>query len=760
MAIKTKSVKDKPKPADGIRILVSRYHPRKSFKELRIDRWMKPLGPSPELLRDWKSGKVTEEEYEIRYRAEIRNQKETVEKLVSLASSHVITLLCFEKEGEFCHRHILRNIIEEKMSQISQQKFSLNIKNSSQPEQINVRICEHEVKLNDWIFKPNADFTYDWHNQFNKEFFNSKLPLAVLSFAKTRHATLGHYVLGRNSIGVRDNINLNSVHLDSKKWQTLRTLLHEMAHQWIETYGHPGKSAKCNYHNKEFRSLVESFGIPCTSRGYSIDPPEDPFISFLRKNGIEVNLEDVESSTVQITGGHSKLKKFSCECNPPINVRVADSRFSAKCNHCGANFKPAEAYKNLDLQGKGEELKSEPIQILPADSSGDTETGVSIEKLDKKHKPWEKMNNQVDPKILSLIRTKPEITKDAKSFDWMVQQKVQSGEWRLELVPAEVVELPRPIEVYRTERKDKLIKPWINRAEATYCCEHWADLKIGRGACGFRCRACFLNLTHRGFCDPSRHVLYENVEDYKRAVEQWLKTPNRRNLGLGIDCSDSLLYEGVTGHTRRLIPLFSNPSTNPHGCKIILLTKSRNVHYLEGLPTANVIVSFSINPEKIADIWEGKWDDGLRITPSIPDRLQASLKTEKMGFEVRWRVDPIFMVENWRETYKEFLKKAAQCDHFPTRITLGMYREMGRGLLTMGKKWGLPPLEFKPPKMVKQGMHYHLPEEERITTYKFIKKSIEKAWEPTGKSPIVALCKETAAVREATGLTHRHCNCE
>jgi len=125
---------------------------------------------------------------------------------------------------------------------------------------------------------------------------------------------------------------------------------------------------------------------------------------------------------------------------------------------------------------------------------------------------------------------------------------------------------------------------------------------------------------------------YRNVDDYERAVRKELQHPGV-NLALGIDCSDSLLYEGVTGHARRLIPLFSDPGTNSHGRKLILLTKSISVRYLEALPTANIVATFSLNPERIADLWEGKWDDGVRITPPIEDRLAASARTHEMGFE-------------------------------------------------------------------------------------------------------------------------------
>jgi hypothetical protein len=266
-------------------------------------------------------------------------------------------------------------------------------------------------------------------------------------------------------------------------------------------------------------------------------------------------------------------------------------------------------------------------------------------------------------------------------------------------------------------------------------------------------------LTHRTFADPSRHVLYENVGEYEQVVQKELMRPGK-NLGLGIDCSDSLLYEGVTGHARRLIPLFASNQTNPFSRKLILLTKSTNVRYLDGLPTANVLMTFSLNPEAIADRWEGKWNDGVRITPAVSDRLAASAKAHSMGFEIRWRIDPILPVDGWQDIYREFLVAAASDGHRPTRITLGTYREMGRSLLTIADQWGLPPMQFVPGKLAKDGMHYHLPDDQRIDIYRQLMGFIRAAWDHTGHAPIIALCKETKSIRAALGVTHSHCNCE
>lgn len=362
---------------------------------------------------------------------------------------------------------------------------------------------------------------------------------------------------------------------------------------------------------------------------------------------------------------------------------------------------------------------------------------------------------------MSRNRTKPGLTREGRPFDHVVRNKVAKGEYRLACIPAEVTGTARPLEVYRAKRApNNIIKPWNPKTDDdSYCPAHWVDIAIGCGACGFRCRACFLNLTHRSFCDPSRHVLYENIDDYERVVRKDLLRPGS-NYGLGIDCSDSLLYEGVTGLARRLIPLFADTATNPFHKKLIILTKSINVKYLRDLPTANILTTFSLNPESIADLWEGKWNDGLRITPYIKDRLIASAQTQAMGFEVRWRVDPILPIEGWSNIYQEFFSTVAAAGHRPTRITLGTYREMGRSLLTIGAKWGLPAMEWIPETLTKDGMHYHMPSAERINIYRCLIDMIKASWQTTGSIPIVALCKETQDLRTAVGIDHKHCNCE
>ena len=355
-------------------------------------------------------------------------------------------------------------------------------------------------------------------------------------------------------------------------------------------------------------------------------------------------------------------------------------------------------------------------------------------------------------------------TAAGRPIDWFTKEQANNGVWREEEVNPEVSGLSRPITIYRGSRKTNLIAYDWHGDKQTFCPPMWWDLAIGSGACGLGCRACFLMLTHRIKRDPSRHLLYDNLNDFLHTSEKWLLDPMRRRqhtLGVGIDRSDSLLYEGVIQHVRNLAPLFSDPNINLAGNKLILLTKTANTHYLEEINPAhrsNVVASFSLNPEAIADLWEGKWPDTLeRITPSISRRLEAVKYAQDLGFEVRVRVDPILTPDHWEEQYTSFIADVKSLGINFRYWTLGTYREKNTQLDAWRERWGLPAMEWQPSEneLVKDGTHRHLPEERRINIYKKVSALIRKEF-PMAR---ISLCKETHIVRKALALCNADCNC-
>lgn len=209
---------------------------------------------------------------------------------------------------------------------------------------INEQIKDHSINVDSWEHHIKAEFCYDWFSKFNSAFFENKLEQCLLSFERSRFTTLGHYILEYNQIGAIDNININSVHLYREKWEILETLLHEMVHQYQRRLGgfsdENKKKPTGGYHNREFLSKMEEFGLSANRKGQAIAIPKGRFAELLKENKIEIT----ERSTL---GGkpekpRSKLKKYSCQCEPAINIRVAVSEFSATCNACNSEFELQE----------------------------------------------------------------------------------------------------------------------------------------------------------------------------------------------------------------------------------------------------------------------------------------------------------------------------------------------------------------------------------------------------------------------------------
>ena len=112
--IKTKSIY-KPKEAqDGIRVLITRFYPR-GIKKTNFDIWKKDLAPSQQLLKDLKTNKKTWIQFIASYKSELKENQNSLQSIKDLRiemKTNNVTLLCFEKDGNPCHRHLLKKIIQ------------------------------------------------------------------------------------------------------------------------------------------------------------------------------------------------------------------------------------------------------------------------------------------------------------------------------------------------------------------------------------------------------------------------------------------------------------------------------------------------------------------------------------------------------------------------------------------------------------------------------------------------------------------------
>ena len=108
----TKSVYDSAEPADGRRVLVTRYWPR-GVARAAVDEYASALAPSRELLHAFKDGAMDWDAFRERYLVEMSAPAARAEiaRLAEGAASEPLTLLCVCREESRCHRSLLRELV-------------------------------------------------------------------------------------------------------------------------------------------------------------------------------------------------------------------------------------------------------------------------------------------------------------------------------------------------------------------------------------------------------------------------------------------------------------------------------------------------------------------------------------------------------------------------------------------------------------------------------------------------------------------------
>lgn len=77
--------------------------------------WYKKLAPKWDFFNEYKEGRITAEEYTVRYKAEVLNNLwvgdvlDEIRALIPQGSTPV--LICYEKVGDFCHRNLVSDWI-------------------------------------------------------------------------------------------------------------------------------------------------------------------------------------------------------------------------------------------------------------------------------------------------------------------------------------------------------------------------------------------------------------------------------------------------------------------------------------------------------------------------------------------------------------------------------------------------------------------------------------------------------------------------
>lgn len=119
MTINTKSIYDPKSKDDGVRILITRYYPR-GVKRDRFDLWVKGASPNKELLKAYRNGDVSWSIFKRQFSHQLDSLEESKEAMKELSAQvkhrKTVTLLCYEREGENCHRQVVKTKLESLVS--------------------------------------------------------------------------------------------------------------------------------------------------------------------------------------------------------------------------------------------------------------------------------------------------------------------------------------------------------------------------------------------------------------------------------------------------------------------------------------------------------------------------------------------------------------------------------------------------------------------------------------------------------------------
>ena len=278
----------------------------------------------------------------------------------------------------------------------------------------------------------------------------------------------------------------------------------------------------------------------------------------------------------------------------------------------------------------------------------------------------------------------------------------------------------------------------VPKAPNDIVCPHFLEFKWALG-CPFDCAWCYLKGSLRHYPVGKRFVPkpYPKIQAHLKRLFRAPSEPEILNAG---EVADALAGERLNPpFSKFVIPLFERQNK----FKLLLLTKSTAVNnLLEINPHNNVIVSFSLNAEPVANRWEH--------APTVKARIKAAKMVFESGYETRLRIDPIvpYPPNEWKEHYMKLIDLIFS-QVYPSRITLGSLRGLQSTIneaqdkswveyLTEPSKWGR-----------------RIPFNLRQETFTLIIDYLEKKY--GYKS--VALCKEPVLMWNSLGMNWRKCLC-
>lgn len=185
-----------------------------------------------------------------------------------------------------------------------------------------------------------------------------------------------------------------------------------------------------------------------------------------------------------------------------------------------------------------------------------------------------------------------------------------------------------------------ILKPCPCTKNVISCGYYIFNLGFG---CPYDCTYCYLQ-HYTNFPGILMPVNIEEILSKLKPLLQQTKIIKKR-IGTG-EFTDSLALDDITEYSKYIIPFF-----NQTEYILEFKTKSTNIdNILNFKPTPHIVISWSINPQKIIDSEE-------HFTPSLEERLKSAKKLVDNGFKVGFHFDPVIYYETWEKDYQDIIEK-------------------------------------------------------------------------------------------------------
>lgn len=177
-------------------------------------------------------------------------------------------------------------------------------------------------------------------------------------------------------------------------------------------------------------------------------------------------------------------------------------------------------------------------------------------------------------------------------------------------------------------------------SKSVVCCGYYI-FNLGFG-CPFECSYCFL----QNYQNINGIIITVNLQDFfeKFKEDYFKKYVQIIRIGSG-EFTDSLALDYITGYSVQIVNFFKNYKNVYFEFK----TKSSNIkNLLKTDPAPNIVVSWSVNPQKIISETEF-------YTAPLHERISCALSCADAGYSVGFHFDPIIYYASWENDYKNVL---------------------------------------------------------------------------------------------------------